>query len=45
MSIPKNFAEVSLAGGLVSGRRPSSTDEADPWSSPEGIDILPVYGP
>ena len=44
--IPKNFADVPLADGLGSGPRPSSTDgQAEPWTSPEGIDILPVYGP
>jgi methylmalonyl-CoA mutase len=45
MSIPKNFADVPLSGGPVTGRRPSSTSEGTPWSSPEGIDVLPVYGP
>ena len=46
MSIPKSFADVPLTGGPVTGRRPSSTDgEAEPWTSPEGIDVLPVYGP
>ena len=45
MSIPKNFAEVGL--GLDTPRtaaQPAATG-AEPWSSPEGIDVLPVYGP
>jgi methylmalonyl-CoA mutase len=45
MSIPKNFADVPLGDGLVTGLRPSSTSDAQPWTSPEGIDVLPVYGP
>jgi methylmalonyl-CoA mutase len=48
VSIPKSFAEVGLTEGLVTGLRPSSTSESqgrEPWASPEGIDVLPVYGP
>ena len=48
MTIPSNFAEVSLTSGLVTGPRPSSTSggaAAEPWLSPEGIEVLPVYGP
>ena len=42
MSIPKNFAEVAL-GAPVSPEAPPAGGEA--WASPEGIEILPVYGP
>jgi methylmalonyl-CoA mutase len=52
MSIPKNFADVSLGGFEAPrpnqhGARTSTTDggAGEPWVSPEGIDILPVYGP
>ncbi len=47
MSVPKSFAGLDLKAG-VSTRAPSSpgsTTLGDPWASPEGIDILPVYGP
>ena len=46
MSIPKNFAEVGLDTPTRASRatRPPSED-AQPWTSPEGIDVLPVYGP
>ena len=43
MSIPENFAEVGLGGREA--RTPTSTGGGEPWASPEGIDILPVYGP
>ncbi|MCD4535801.1 methylmalonyl-CoA mutase [Nocardioides sp. cx-169] len=46
MSVPKSFAGLPLTSEGV-GRdpgAPSSTTESA-WSSPEGIDILPVYGP
>ena len=42
MSVPDNFAEVPLAGGAPTGAVPGGRQ---PWTSPEGIDILPVYGP
>ncbi len=44
MSVPKSFSGLGLSsGGLVPGAgAPSSTSA---WASPEGIDILPVYGP
>ena len=42
MSIPESFAELPLGGQPRAGVPPSSDD---PWRSPEGIDILPVYGP
>ncbi len=42
MSIPESFAELPLGGQPRAGVPPSP---ADPWRSPEGIDILPVYGP
>jgi methylmalonyl-CoA mutase len=49
MSVPKSFAGLPLAGdsGVETGASaPSSTTaEAAAWTSPEGIDILPVYGP
>ncbi|WP_341923815.1 methylmalonyl-CoA mutase [Nocardioides psychrotolerans] len=44
MSVPKSFAGLPLTG---EGRpAPTATTEAgQAWTSPEGIDILPVYGP
>ena len=41
MSIPKNFAEVALGGGA----RTETSPGGEPWTSPEGIDVLPRYGP
>ncbi len=47
MSVPKSFAGLPLSGGLDTAS-PSgsaySTNEGS-WQSPEGIEILPVYGP
>ena len=36
-----------LQAGVADGRRlvPNGNPETEPWHSPEGIDILPVYGP
>lgn len=56
MSIPENFAEVGLDTPRSSATRPAKGGKAarpakegggggEPWTSPEGIDILPVYGP
>jgi methylmalonyl-CoA mutase len=39
--IPKSFADLPLGGAVL----PKSTSAAAPWESPEGIGILPVYGP
>ncbi len=42
MSIPESFAGLPLDGGTVtSGPVPSG----EAWASPEGIPVLPVYGP
>ena len=46
MSVPKSFAGLPLDDrrrGRVESTGPTATIE--PWLSPEGIDILPVYGP
>ncbi|GCD92230.1 methylmalonyl-CoA mutase [Nocardioides sp. LS1] len=48
MTIPKSFSGLPLGGGVESlaGARSSTTDgSGQAWTSPEGIDILPVYGP
>jgi len=42
-TVPKSFAELPLAGGAGAAAAAPATGE--PWGSPEGIDILPVYGP
>ncbi|WP_110240676.1 methylmalonyl-CoA mutase [Nocardioides gilvus] len=43
MSIPKNFNGLPLAAeGVAAAAAPSARE---PWTSPEGIDILGVYGP
>ncbi len=41
MSIPSNFSGLPLGG--ASGPAPKAAGE--PWTSPEGIDVLGVYGP
>ena len=46
--VPESFAGLPLAGdGGFEARsaRTSTTGGADPWDSPEGIPVLPVYGP
>ncbi len=48
MSIPKNFADVELGGDRAESRSGVSTpldQHGGAWTSPEGIDVLPVYGP
>ena len=47
MSVPKSFAGLSLAGagGLETGAGAAASTNEGAWLSPEGIDILPVYGP
>lgn len=42
MSIPDSFAGLPLAGD---GFEPAARAAGEAWGSPEGIDILPVYGP
>lgn len=41
MSVPTSFAGLDLAGEV----RAHEPVEREPWPSPEGIDVLPVYGP
>lgn len=41
MSVPESFAGLPLAGEV----RAEEAVEREPWASPEGIDVLPVYGP
>ncbi|GAB2885914.1 methylmalonyl-CoA mutase [Nocardioides pacificus] len=49
MSIPKSFAGLPLEGERAvtgsAGEKPAVESGTAPWPSPEGIDILPVYGP
>jgi methylmalonyl-CoA mutase len=49
MSIPESFAGLPLAadeGGRTASSRATGRDAgAEPWDSPEGIPVLPVYGP
>ncbi len=42
MSIPSSFAGLPLEGGAPTG---PSTSTGEAWPSPEGIPVLPVYGP
>ncbi len=42
MSIPESFAGLPLDGGAVAG---GAVGQGEPWASPEGIPVLPVYGP
>ncbi len=41
MTVPESFAGLPLAGEV----RADEPVEREPWASPEGIDVLPVYGP
>ncbi|WP_181312193.1 methylmalonyl-CoA mutase [Nocardioides campestrisoli] len=43
MTIPSNFAEVDLAA--TGERAETPRTEGDGWLSPEGVEVLPVYGP
>jgi methylmalonyl-CoA mutase len=47
MSVPKSFAGLPLEGGAStrSTAGSGSTTEGEAWASPEGIDVLPIYGP
>jgi methylmalonyl-CoA mutase len=46
MSIPSSFAGLPLEGGAPTGPSVSPTSStAEAWPSPEGIPVLPVYGP
>ena len=47
MSVPKSFAGLDLSDGGFEARKlaPQPASEGDSWQSPEGIEILPVYGP
>ncbi len=46
MSVPESFAGLALGGPGGSGARSAKTStSAETWGSPEGIDILPSYGP
>ncbi|WP_372735221.1 methylmalonyl-CoA mutase family protein, partial [Nocardioides sp.] len=42
MSVPKSFKGLALGGAV---NTPSSAPSGEPWTSPEGIAILPTYGP
>ena len=47
MTIPESFAEFPLVVSPGSTNEPGSTSRAsggDPWLSPEGIEIKPIYG-
>ncbi len=41
MSIPESFADLPLAGKV----RATEPVQGETWESPEGIGILPIYGP
>jgi methylmalonyl-CoA mutase len=47
MSVPKSFAGLDLSDSSASESRdfPARSQTNRGWLSPEGIDILPVYGP
>ncbi|HEU4811385.1 MAG TPA: methylmalonyl-CoA mutase [Nocardioides sp.] len=49
MTVPKSFAGLPLTGdggfGTGASALSSTSESSSPWHSPEGIDILPVYGP
>ena len=41
-TVPESFADLPLSGGATP---PEAAADRAAWTSPEGIDILPVYGP
>jgi methylmalonyl-CoA mutase len=42
MSVPTSFSGLPLGGGAT----PATPGvDAEPWASPEGIGVLPIYGP
>ncbi len=43
MTVPRSFAAIPLVGDAAVV--PTSSTRDGGWASPEGIDILPVYGP
>jgi methylmalonyl-CoA mutase len=45
--VPDSFAGLSLSGAEVStgSTNGAAANGAEPWESPEGIPVLPVYGP
>jgi methylmalonyl-CoA mutase len=45
MTIPKSFAGLPLDSDLVSTSSTTGGSTVEPWDSPEGIPVLPVYGP
>jgi len=45
VSVPKSFAGLPLAGGAGFETGASAPSSTTGWHSPEGIEILPVYGP
>ncbi|MDO9458486.1 methylmalonyl-CoA mutase [Nocardioides sp.] len=46
MTVPKSFSGLPLSDGAPRPAAPTpQPPSAEPWLSPEGIDILPVYGP
>jgi methylmalonyl-CoA mutase len=47
MSVPKSFAGLPLEGGAPTRATAGggSPAEGEAWAAPEGIDVLPVYGP
>lgn len=47
MSVPESFAGLSLtdSSARVSAGTPVEPQTNRAWASPEGIDVLPVYGP
>ncbi|MCW2858051.1 MAG: methylmalonyl-CoA mutase subunit [Marmoricola sp.] len=47
MSVPESFAGLELAPSVVEevAQQPSRNQFAEAWEAPEGISVLPVYGP
>ncbi|RNM13514.1 methylmalonyl-CoA mutase [Nocardioides pocheonensis] len=43
--IPESFAGLPLSEGRPEARTSTADVAAEPWESPEGIPVLPVYGP
>ncbi|WP_139978110.1 methylmalonyl-CoA mutase [Nocardioides litoris] len=45
MSVPRSFSGLPLDGGRGASAASPDSPAAEPWASPEGIGVLPVYGP
>lgn len=45
MSVPSSFAGLPLADARLVEEVPTGSTNGEAWDSPEGVPVLPVYGP